>query len=155
LLARKEGVPVSRIALVLPVAFLLIVALPAQQNPTAPKNPYAGISPEDAAKTNPTKSSPESLAKGKKWWGIDCAMCHGQSGNGKGDVAQDMKLQISDFTDPATLKNRSDGELYWVIKNGHQDMPPEGPRLKGDELWDLVNYVRSLSKAKSETEQKP
>jgi len=101
------------------------------------------------------KSTPESLAKGKKWYGIDCAMCHNDNGDGKGDVAQDTKLQIVDLTDPNALKNHTDGEIYWVIKNGHPDMPPEGPRVKSEELWDLVNYVRSLSKPKSDTGQKP
>jgi len=46
------------------------------------------------------------------------------------------------------LKDRTDGEIYYIIKKGHQDMPPEGDRIKTDEGWDLVNYVRSLSKAK-------
>lgn len=144
----------SRIALVLPaLLLLLIVALPAQGQ--TPKNLYAAVPPEDAAKANPMKSTPESLAKGKKWYGIDCAMCHNDNGDGKGDVAQDTKLQIVNLTDPAALKDHTDGEIYWVIKNGHQDMPPEGPRVKSEELWDLVNYVRSLSKPKSDTGQRP
>ena len=143
-----------RNALVLPAVMLFLVATLSAQNPSAQKpSPYAAIPADEAAKTNPVKSAPESLAKGKKWYGIDCAMCHGDSGNGKGDVAQDTKLQIVDFTDPATLKNHTDGEIYWVIKNGHQDMPGEGARLKGDELWDLVNYVRALSKPKSDPGQ--
>jgi mono/diheme cytochrome c family protein len=139
---------VSRLALVLPAALLLFLIAPlsAQQNPATPKNPYAAVPAADAARTNPTKSTPESLAKGKKWWGIDCSMCHGANGDGKGDVAEDMKLRIVDFTDPATLKDRTDGQIFWVIKNGHQDMPAEGPRLQDDGIWDLVNYVRSLSK---------
>jgi mono/diheme cytochrome c family protein len=87
-------------------------------------------------------------------------MCHSKNGEGKGDTARDMKLQMSDFTDPATLKNRTDGELFYIIKNGYQDMPGEGERLKPDETWDLVNYVRSLVKtkpgeSKAETAQKP
>lgn len=82
-------------------------------------------------------------------------MCHGKDGNGKGDVAADIKLKIADFTNPDTLKDRTDGEIFYIIKNGHQDMPPEGPRVKTEENWDLVNYVRALSKSKSAGEQKP
>jgi hypothetical protein len=59
-----------------------------------------------------------------------------------------MKLKVSDFTDPATLKDMTDGELFYIIKVGKGDMPPEGARVKTDELWDLVNYVRSLAKKK-------
>lgn len=147
----------SRFALVLPALFFVCVLAAQQQSstPTTPNTPgYAAI-PVDAAKApNPVKSTPESLARAKKWWTLDCAMCHGKDGNGKGETAQDMKLTIADFTDPATLKDRTDGEIFYIIKNGHQDMPPEGPRVKTEECWDLVNYVRSLAKKKADAEQK-
>ena len=42
-----------------------------------------------------------------------------------------------------------------IIKNGHEDMPPEGQRIKPGENWDLVNYERSLAKKKPDSEQKP
>ena len=146
----------SRFALVLPALLLIVPALPAQEAAQTPaKAPsYAAIPVTEANKTNPVKSSPESLARAKKWWTMDCAMCHGKEGNGKGETAQDMKLKLVDFTDPATLKERTDGEIFYIIKNGHQDMPPEGPRIKPEENWDLVNYVRSLAKKGGE-EAKP
>jgi len=107
--------------------------------------------PVSAAKEpNPVKPTPESIARAKKWWTLDCVMCHGKDGDGKGETAQDMKLTIADFADPATLKDRTDGEIFYLIKNGHQDMPPEGERLKTDEYWDLVNYVRSFGKKSGE-----
>jgi cytochrome c len=129
-----------------------------QAQPPAQKSPnYAAIPATAAKQANPVKSSPESLARAKKWWALDCAMCHGNDGSGKGDVATDMKLQIKDFTDPASLKDRTDGELFYIIKNGIDEMPPEGPRIKVEENWDLVNYVRGLAKKKTETAsgQKP
>lgn len=147
-----------RPVLVLP-AFLLF-AFPLfswQQNssPNAQKTPsYSAIPVEATRQPNPVKATPESLARAKKWWALDCEMCHGKEGNGKGETARDMKLSIVDFTDPNTLKDRSDGDLYYIIKNGHQDMPPEGERIKTEEGWDLVNYVRSLATKKADTEQK-
>jgi mono/diheme cytochrome c family protein len=131
------------------------LALSAQQAPETQKTPVAPAIPAEAIKqANPVKSSPESLARARKWWGMDCAMCHGKDGNGKGDTASDMKLTMSDFTDAATLKGRTDGELFYLIKNGNQDMPAEGTRVKTQENWDLVNYVRSLAKKKSEAVSK-
>src|ERR1051326_8213049 len=48
--------------------------------------------PADAVqKVNPTKLTPESIAKGKKLYGYDCVMCHGANGDGKGEIAKDMK----------------------------------------------------------------
>jgi mono/diheme cytochrome c family protein len=146
------------ITLVLLLSLVLIFAatLSAQQTQTPQKvtpPSYAAIPVEAARQPNPVKSSPESITRAKKWWGLDCSMCHGKEGDGKGDLAADMKLKIADFTDPGTLKDRTDGEIFYIIKNGHQDMPPEGPRIKPEENWDLVNYVRSLAKPKPE--QKP
>ena len=148
----------NRFTLALPALLLFVPALPAQQTQPAPQpktTPYSAIPVEATRQQNPVKASPESLARAKKWWTIDCAMCHGKDGDGKGDTAKDMKLAISDFTDPATLKDRTDGEIFYIIKTGHQDMPPEGPRVKVEENWDLVNYVRSLAKPKPAPDQKP
>jgi mono/diheme cytochrome c family protein len=111
--------------------------------------PAAGASkmPPEAAKVpNPVKPTAASLAAGKKQYGYDCAMCHGKDGDGKGDLAADMKLNLLDYTDPAALKGMTDGELFYIIKNGKGDMPSEGDRAKPEEVWNLVNYVRSLSK---------
>lgn len=134
-------------------ALLLFILQPAvpQQAPTVPSakpSPYAAIPVEAAKKENPVKSSPESLARAKKWWTLDCEMCHGKNGDGKGETAKEMKLTMMDFTEAARLKDRTDGEIFYIIKNGHNDMPAEGPRIKTEENWDLVNYVRSLAKKK-------
>lgn len=148
----------SRFTLVLPALLLFAPALSAQQpsTPTPQKTPaYAAIPVEAIKQPNPVKFTPESITRAKKWWTLDCAMCHGKDGNGKGETATDMKLTLADFTDPATLKDRTDGEVFYIIKNGHNDMPPEGPRVKTEENWDLVNYVRSLAKKKPDAEQKP
>ena len=149
----------ARFTLVLPAIFLLAPFVSAQQpstSKTQPTSPTSASIPVEAAREpNPVKSGPESLARAKKWWTIDCVMCHGKEGDGKGETANDMKLKIADFTDPATLKDRTDGEIFYIIKNGHNDMPAEGPRVKTEENWDLVNYVRSLAKKKADADQKP
>jgi mono/diheme cytochrome c family protein len=140
---------VFRLALTLSFALVFLAALSAQQTqPPQKVTPpsYAAIPVEAARQPNPVKSSPESLARAKKWWTLDCAMCHGSNGDGKGSLAADMKLKVADFTNPNALKDRTDGEIFYIIKNGHQDMPPEGNRIKPEETWDLVNYVRSQGK---------
>ena len=141
----------SRNALLQKVLFVLLVvlffmfALWAQQPPAKAPAPEYKIPPEAAAKVNPVKPTSESLAKGKKLYGFDCAMCHGANGDGKGDMASDMK-NVTDFTKPDALKSRTDGELFYVIRNGKGEMPPEGDRAKDDDIWNMVNYIRSLAK---------
>jgi mono/diheme cytochrome c family protein len=92
------------------------------------------------------KPTPASLAQGKKTYGFDCALCHGKDGDGKGDLAGDMKVKLFDYHDPAALKDYTDGDLFYIIKNGKGEMTGEGDRLKTDEIWNMVNYIRSLSK---------
>ena len=134
--------------LVLLALFFFVFALWAQQKDQAPANPSAPdakAAPQPPTKANPVKPSPESLAKGKKLYGFDCEMCHGKNGDGKGDMATDMK-NVTDFTNPEALKNLTDGELFNVIRKGKGEMPPEGDRGKNDDIWNMVNYIRSFAK---------
>ncbi len=109
--------------------------------------PASPVIPAEAARmVNPVKSTPESQTHAKKMYGYDCAMCHGESGNGKGDLVGDMKLTLKDYTDPAALKDLTDGQIFYIIKNGKGQMPGEGDRAKPDDMWNLVIYVRSLAK---------
>jgi mono/diheme cytochrome c family protein len=124
-------------------ALLLFAGAP-QQPPAAP--PAPSTIPADAAHlVNPVKSTPESQARAKKMYGYDCAMCHGATGNGKGDIA-DLKPPPRDYTDPATLKDLSDGEIFYILKNGKGQMPPDGGRTKPEDLWNIVILVRSFAK---------
>ncbi|MFZ0798342.1 MAG: c-type cytochrome [Terriglobales bacterium] len=128
------------------LAFALWAQKPKDQPPAKAPAPEYKIPPGDATRVNPVKPSMESLAKGKKMYGYDCAMCHGKDGDGKGDMASDYK-NVTDFTNPDALKNRTDGELFYIIRNGKgDDMPPEGNRAKDDDIWNMVNYVRSFAK---------
>lgn len=140
---------------------LLCFAAGAQEAPKPAAAPAANspaeskIPPEAAKLPNPVKPTPASLAQGKKSYGFDCAMCHGKDGDGKGDLAEDMKLKLADYRDPAALKDFTDGELFYIIKNGKGEMTGEGDRAKADEIWDMVNYVRSFAKKGASTASKP
>jgi mono/diheme cytochrome c family protein len=50
-----------------------------------------------------------------------------------------------DGTNPESLKNRTDGELYYIITNGQGQMPAEGGRAKPEDIWNMVALVRSFS----------
>jgi mono/diheme cytochrome c family protein len=133
----------------------LLCALPvtAQENQASARATTSNASaiPDEAIhQVNPVKPTPESLAQGKKYYGYDCAMCHGNNGDGKGEVATSEKMKLGDFSDPATLRGKTDGELFYIIKNGQGQMPPEGDRVKPTELWNMVNYIRSLSSKKGQ-----
>jgi len=99
---------------------------------------------------NPVKPTADSQAKAKKTYGFDCALCHGDTGDGKTDLAKDMQLTLTDLSDPKTLTGKSDQEIFDIIRKGKDKMPPEeAARAKDDDVWNLVIYIRGLSKGKA------
>ena len=129
---------------------LLGVAAYGQDTTPAPaaapgQSAQSNVPADYASKVNPVKPTTESQARAKKIYGWDCAMCHGENGDGKGDVAAEQKLTIRDYRDPAVLKSMSDGEIFYIISKGKGQMPAEGDRAKPDEIWNLVIYLRKLA----------
>jgi mono/diheme cytochrome c family protein len=146
----KSVLPI--LALVLAVtAAVPLLSLGAQQNTPTPapalnQEPPVAVAPAAPVK-NPVKPTAESQAKAKSLYQIDCAMCHGDNGNGKTDLATSMSLSMADWTDPKTLANKQDGELFNIIRNGKDKMPPEAEgRAKDVEVWNLIIYIRSFAK---------
>jgi mono/diheme cytochrome c family protein len=117
-------------------------------NGNAAQDPAAAewkVPPEAAKQVNPVKPTATSQARAKKRYGFDCAMCHGEKGDGQGDLAADMKLSLKDWRNPATLKDMSDGELNYIITKGKGKMPAGADQMKPDEIWNMVSYVRSFA----------
>jgi len=100
--------------------------------------------------TNPAKPTAASQTQAKNLYARDCALCHGDNGDGKTDLAKDMKLTLLDWTDPKSLGNRSDKELFHAIRTGKDSMPPEEEgRAKDSEVWNLIIYIRGFSKGQT------
>ncbi len=137
------------------VGLVTVAALPllghgAQQGAPAPAmTPEPAVAPPQPAPAmkNPVKPTAESQAKAKSLYQIDCAMCHGDNGNGKSDLATSMTLTLDDWTDPKSLADKQDGDLFTIIRNGKDKMPPEADgRANDTEVWNLIIYIRSFSK---------
>ena len=90
---------------------------------------------------NPTPVSDSSLANGRRHFQINCAVCHGRAGAGDGLIASYGLPAPSLLTDIA--KNRSDGYIYGIIRNGRGLMPSYN-RIEDMDRWDIVNYLRGL-----------
>ena len=130
--------------LLLASALILLASSPQQ---SAPASPPIAIPAEAARMVNPFKPTPESLAHARKIYGYDCAICHGANGDGKGDIVADLKLKMKDYTDPAALKDLTDGELFYIIRKGRGQMPQEEVgRAKDEDVWNMVVLVRSFAK---------
>ena len=98
---------------------------------------------------NPAPRTPETLARAAELYRVDCATCHGADGRGDGPLApyyRDNPLAPVGPTDLASprVRQRTDGQLYWLIANGIGNMPRFGERLAEQDLWALVTYVRAV-----------
>ncbi|MGH7218890.1 MAG: c-type cytochrome [Nitrospiraceae bacterium] len=102
--------------------------------------------------TNPLPASEEMVAKGKALYEgkAFCKACHGPDGKGLGaDIASgSLKGPLPrNFTDKRWQAARTDGELFWILKNGSKGtaMAPFIPLvLTEEEAWQVLQYVRSF-----------
>jgi mono/diheme cytochrome c family protein len=136
-------------------AALALAALASPRSPlrlnsqgAAPPAGDSKIPDEYVKKTNPVKSTPEGIEAVRRLYGFDCAMCHGKDGDGKGDLVDQMKLEVKDWRNPASLEKMTDGEMFYIITKGRGKMPGEGDRAREEQRWQLVNLVRSFAKKK-------
>lgn len=108
----------------------------------------AGIAAASSAAASQENAKPaDASAHAKEVYKIDCAICHGEKGDGKTDLAQSMQLVMADFTDPATLQGKSDKDLFDIIRKGKDKMPPEDAgRAKDADVHGLILYIRSMAK---------
>ena len=120
---------------------------PSQGKPQAKPAVTTAKSPtSETEDKNPIEATPEKLAEAKKYFGYDCAMCHGPAGDGKGDLATSMKLKMNDWRDSSRLEAMSDEEIFELIVKGKGRMIGEADRYRAETVWELVNYVRTFAK---------
>jgi cytochrome c5 len=127
-------------------SFLLFAAvvLLVLASASAPARPPQEANQSAAPGKKPTA---DAMAKAKKVYELDCAMCHGAAGDGKTDIAKDMQLTLMDWSDPKTLAGQSDQALIEVIRKGKGKMPPEdAARATNDEVRNLVTILRKFAK---------
>ena len=93
---------------------------------------------------NPVPATPESLEHGKMLYQNNCFPCHGRTGMGDGPVAT-RAAEIPPFPLVGTITGRTDAYLYGQIWAGGAIMGPYYMSMDADEVWDLINYLRSLN----------
>ena len=99
----------------------------------------------ETQKKNPVPVDESSLAAGQKIYLRRCAACHGKTGNGDGPDAVDLGIHPARFSDPE-MREETDGALFWKITVGKKPMPDYGRRLSPTDRWNVINYLRTLSR---------
>ena len=100
---------------------------------------------------NPVAADARSIANGRLYYQINCAVCHGMAGDANGGL---KKVNPAYGFAPSLLLEsavgRSDGYLYGIIRNGRGVMPNYN-RIEDADRWDVVNYLRALQKKTADT----
>ncbi len=125
-----------------------VMAIAEERNPIEPIVP-ANERVVARSMKNPIAKTPENIARGKAIYEGkgSCFRCHGMGGKGDGLVGQNMNPTPRNFTNPKFHKNRTDGEMFWVIKNGSAGtgmVPLIGTAITEEEAWIVILYERSF-----------
>ncbi|GJL67955.1 MAG: hypothetical protein NPIRA06_05900 [Nitrospirales bacterium] len=102
--------------------------------------------------TSPLPDSQEHIKAGEKLYHetaqpLACTQCHGNKGDGQGPMGAALNPHPRNFTCGETMKDISDGQLYWIIKNGS---PGTGMMafsgMPDNQIWQVIQYIRTLAK---------
>ena len=102
--------------------------------------------PEGYALAKATLKSPlDSLSinqdKAKELYTVYCAICHGDAGDGKGNlVVKEKFLGVPSYKD----REITDGSIFHVITYGLNSMGSHANQLSQEERWQVADYVLKL-----------
>jgi len=94
---------------------------------------------------NPTDvNDRENLMIGKSLYSKHCKSCHGKEGYGDGPKAEEQEGDLGDFS-TEEFQSQTDGELFYKVTFGRNDMPKFSKKIPDEEdRWLVVNYLRTL-----------
>lgn len=94
---------------------------------------------------NPVAKSDASTKAGQALFAKTCSSCHGKAGLGDGVKARTLKEFPGDFS-KADFQGQSDGDHFYKTKTGRGDMPKYDGKLADDDIWNIINYLKTLKK---------
>jgi mono/diheme cytochrome c family protein len=98
---------------------------------------------------NPVPADDASIARGLELFQVNCAVCHGEQGDGQGLIVPHFEANGAPRLPADLTADRmvqvADNHFYNIVTNGLPPlMPPFGDLIPGDDIWHLVNYIRTL-----------
>ncbi|HEY5909587.1 MAG TPA: cytochrome c [Verrucomicrobiae bacterium] len=94
--------------------------------------------------TSPLAITGALLKRGQQRFTINCSPCHGQLGDGNGITKKIGAMPIVGNLHDQRMVEMGDGELFYVITNGRNNMGAYGPNVTVEDRWAIVAYLRAL-----------
>jgi mono/diheme cytochrome c family protein len=154
---------VTLIALIVAVfsicyGFLRSEGLSARKKPSnfeyAIANRALALSIPTAAKDakNPMGPAPGALTEARKYYSDNCAVCHANDGTGKTNTAKGLSPEVPDVR-AAHVQKLTDGEMFYIIKNGVRFTGMPGWDLSDGRAWQLVLLIRQFANENTSPQQ--
>ena len=130
---------------------VVLLVLPAASAPARqPQETSSGSGCQERAQP------PIVMAKAKKLYELDCALCHGANGDGKTDLGKDMQLTMLDWTDPKSLSGMSDQAFLTRFARVRARCLPRMMRApRTTKSQGLVTYIRKFAKDNLQEPHRP
>ena len=127
------------------LAVIAITVLTISLASAAPKGKPWDIPAKYKEMASAVKSSDASIQAGDALYKKNCASCHGKTGAGDGPKAKTLETFPGDFAS-ADFHAQTDGAIFYQTKMGRNEMPKYDKKIEDNDIWNLVNYLRSLKK---------
>ena len=88
------------------------------------------------------------VQRGQERFNIHCSACHGKVGMGNGVVSNYGLVAVANLQ-LDLYKTMPDGQLFYTITNGKNNMGAYGPSIAVEDRWAIVSYVRALQRSQS------
>ena len=100
--------------------------------------------------TNPLPETPANIKAGKTLFQqtaqpLACFNCHGIKGDGQGPMGAALNPPPRNFTCGETMQDISDGQMFWIIKNGSKGTGMMAfSNMPDNQIWQMIHYIRTL-----------
>jgi mono/diheme cytochrome c family protein len=121
-----------------------MVRSPAKGTVPIGRTPFT-MTTEEAAEQleNPVQATRDSLWRGRRLYNVHCLTCHGPDAKGDGPVGP--LLGVPSLLESLYLE-RPDGHTFGYIFHGGANMPRYGYKFSSEEIWNIINYLRTIQK---------
>jgi cytochrome c553 len=97
---------------------------------------------------NPINPSPDDMIGAKKDFSDYCSVCHGEDGAGRTETARGLSPEVPDLH-AAHIQKLTDGEMFYIIKNGVRFTGMPGWHFQDQRIWKLVALIRGFTLQKA------
>jgi mono/diheme cytochrome c family protein len=98
----------------------------------------------------PFEATLATLQRGHDRYQIQCAVCHGATGQGNGIATKYGLVGVANLHQQR-IRDMSNGEIYNTIVNGKNTMLGYGASVQVPDRWAIIAYIRALQRSQNAT----